>query len=116
MVRIVDFGLDDFIMATRLNKRHSETCRQRIKTSQLINRLQKHALGKLTKEMTDSQRDAAKFLVSQSMSKPAQTIIQDITTRNANELSDGELADIATGGSAGAKSEKGSSKRPVSVH
>ena len=103
-------------MATRLNKRHSDSCRTRIKTSQLINRLQKHALGKLKIAMTDSQRDAAKFLISQTMAKPAQTIIQDITTRTAVELTDEQLADIATSGRTGTDSKTKRTQQPTRIH
>jgi hypothetical protein len=64
-------------MAARLNPRHQDMVRAKIQTSQLINRLQNHAFGKL--ELTDAQRDSAKFLISKSLSNPpeAQTITHD---------------------------------------
>lgn len=55
-------------MAARLNKRHSDMVRKKIQTSQLINLLQDHALGE--KEISDSQRDSAKFLINKSISNP----------------------------------------------
>lgn len=55
-------------MAARLNPRHSEMVRAKIKTSQLINRLQDEALGKIS--LTDGQRDSARFLVNKSLSNP----------------------------------------------
>lgn len=39
-------------MATRLRKAHQDTVREKIRTSQLINRLQNHALGKIKLETT----------------------------------------------------------------
>ena len=101
-------------MAARLNKRHSDSCRQRIQTSQLLNRLQKHALGEI--EMTTEQRDSAKFLISMSMSKPAQQIVQDITNRTVSELSDAEIdrriAELTAGDQ---KTQKGQ-KKSTQVH
>lgn len=40
---------------------HQDSVRAKIQASQLINRLQKDAMGEL--ELTDGQRDSAKFLV-----------------------------------------------------
>lgn len=68
-------------MAVRLNRNHSESVLRRIQTSQLVNRLQKHALGLLRgppKEanpegdlisMTDSQVRATCFLIERSLAK-----------------------------------------------
>lgn len=58
-------------MAARLNPRHQEMVRAKIQTSQLINRLQDHAFGRM--EMPDSQRDSAKFLIGKSLSNPAES-------------------------------------------
>ncbi len=57
-------------MAARLNPRHSETVRAKIQASVLIDRLQKHAEGKL--EMTDSQIKAAQTLLDRSVPKLSQ--------------------------------------------
>lgn len=54
-------------MAARLNARHSESCIARIRTSQLINRLQQHAFGKT--ELTRTQVDAAKFLIERTLAR-----------------------------------------------
>jgi hypothetical protein len=56
-------------MAARLNPRHSDMVRTKIKCSQLINLLQKHALD--GEEIADSRRDSAKFLIGMSLAKPA---------------------------------------------
>lgn len=55
-------------MAARLNRLHQESVKQKIQTSQLINRLQKHALGEI--ELSDSQRDSIKFLINKTVSNP----------------------------------------------
>lgn len=54
-------------MAVRLNARHSESCLKRIRTSQLLNRVQEHALGKLTMQKTELQ--AACFLIERTLAK-----------------------------------------------
>lgn len=53
----------------RKNLSHPQRVRDRIRLGQLARRLQDHAFGAVA--MTDSQRDAAKFLVSMAMPKPA---------------------------------------------
>jgi hypothetical protein len=54
-------------MAARLNPRHSELCLKRIKTSQLINRLQDNALGEV--EMDQVEAANARFLVERTLAK-----------------------------------------------
>ena len=61
-------------MAARLNLRHSNMVREKIRTSQLINLLQNHALDDEGKEIADSRRDSAKFLIGMALSKPPQEI------------------------------------------
>lgn len=46
-------------MAARINRKHQETVREKIKASQLINRLTNHALGDLKKPMDATQVTAA---------------------------------------------------------
>jgi hypothetical protein len=55
-------------MAVRLNPRNAESVRQKIQVSQLINRVQSHALGEV--EMTSTQLDAAKFLLNKRIPNP----------------------------------------------
>lgn len=55
-------------MAARLNNRHQDMIRQKIQVSQLINRLQKEALGEI--ELTQGQRESAKFLIGKVLSNP----------------------------------------------
>lgn len=55
-------------MAARLNPKNAESTRQKIQTTQLVKRLQGHALGEV--EMTSTQIDAAKFLINKRMPNP----------------------------------------------
>lgn len=52
-------------MAERLRKMHQDDVRTKIQTSQLINRLQNHALGEL--EMEPSQIKAAEVLIRKTL-------------------------------------------------
>jgi len=54
-------------VAARLNRNHSELVLKRIKTSQLVNRLQDNAFGKI--ELTDGQIASAKFLIERTVAK-----------------------------------------------
>lgn len=60
-------------MAARKNKvKLTDTWKERIRTSMLLNRLNNHALG--DEEMTSTQIDAAKFLLNKVISNaPTQT-------------------------------------------
>ena len=62
-------------MAARLNRRHSDMVRDKIQATQLIKRLQDEALGEL--ELTDGQRDSAKFLISKAIGNPPQEILSE---------------------------------------
>lgn len=55
-------------MAVRLNPKTAEAVRQRIQTTQLVKRVQGHALGEV--EMSSTQLDAAKFLINKRMPNP----------------------------------------------
>lgn len=52
-------------MAARLNNRHQEMVRDKIQASQLINRLQDHALGET--ELSASQIKAIEILLKKSI-------------------------------------------------
>ncbi len=62
-------------MAARLNRRHSDMVRDKIQATQLIKRLQDEALGEL--QLTDGQRDSAKFLISKAIGNPPQEILSE---------------------------------------
>lgn len=53
-------------MAARLNKLHQEDIRQKIQASQLVNRLQNHALGEGV-ELSMSQMKAIEILLRKSI-------------------------------------------------
>jgi len=57
-------------MAARLNPRHSEMVREKIRASVLIDRLQKHVVGEI--EMTATQIAAANTLLDRSVPKLSQ--------------------------------------------
>ena len=54
-------------MATRLNKLHSDEIRLKIQTSQLINRLQNHALSDGEDELSMSRMKAIEILLRKSI-------------------------------------------------
>ncbi len=62
-------------MAARLDRSHSMEIRRKIQTSQLINRLQSEALGEI--ELSDGQRDSAKFLIHKAIGNPTQEILAE---------------------------------------
>lgn len=49
--------------------------REKIQASQLINRLQSEALGEI--ELTDGQRDSAKFLINKAIGNPPQEVLTE---------------------------------------
>ena len=57
-------------MPARLNPRHTEMVRQKIQASVIIDRLQKHVMGKL--DLSASQIKAAEALLDRSVPKIAQ--------------------------------------------
>jgi len=70
--------------------------RERIQTSMLVQRLTDHVLGKV--EMEKSQVTAALGLLKKSLPDlHATEFTGTMTHRDANELTDAELADIASG-------------------
>jgi len=69
-------------MAKRLNPRHQEMVRHKIQTVKLIARLQDDAFGLL--QLTDGQRDSAKFLIGKSLSNPP--VITDLNVSGGLSL------------------------------
>ena len=64
-------------MAARLRQTHQEEVKEKIQTSQLINRLNNHIDGKI--ELSNSQIDAIKFLINKRLSNAPTEIDQNIT-------------------------------------
>lgn len=54
-------------MAARIRKKHQDETRARIQTSQLINRLQNHALSEEVNELKPSQLRAIEILLKKSL-------------------------------------------------
>lgn len=70
--------------------------RERIQTTKLVDRLTDHVLGKV--EMQPTQVTAALGLLKKALPDlSASELTATVTHRDANELSDAELADIASG-------------------
>ncbi len=64
-------------MAARKNTAHLQKTRDKIRTTQLLNRLQDHVVGKV--EMTSSQIRAAEILLNKTLPNlQAQTIDVDV--------------------------------------
>ncbi len=62
-------------MAARKNKiKLTETWKEKIRVSMLLNRVNNHALGE--EEMTNTQLDAAKFLLNKVIANPATDVNQ----------------------------------------
>jgi hypothetical protein len=102
-------------MAVRKRLAHPEVVRQRIQTSQLVNRLTDHAHGHV--EMTSTQVTAALGLLRKSL--PDLTAIThsgSIETTKPEELSDERLAHIAAGSSSGASETPWSEEEPREIH
>jgi hypothetical protein len=72
-------------MAARLNPFNQETVKQKIQATQLVKRLQDHVLGEV--EMSQSQIDAAKFLLNKRLSNAPTEVKQELTGKDGNPLS-----------------------------
>lgn len=88
-------------MAARVRKiRHDEETRAKIQTSQLINRLQSHVLGKV--ELSPTQVRSAEILLKKTIPDLSATELSgSVDFKRAGEISDDELANIAAGSSKG---------------
>lgn len=92
-----------------------EIVRQRIRVGVILNRLKNHMLGRI--EMSSTQLQAAQILLKKAL--PDLAAVEHTGTLNvqdARELTDAELANIATAGSAGATEQADSSKVVREVH
>ena len=96
-------------MAKRRTAWTPDKVRQRIKVGVLVTRLKDHALGAI--EMSATQIKAAEILLRKAI--PDLKSVEhsgEITQRHVTELSDAELAYLATG------SSEGASTPPESTH
>ncbi|MEE8208854.1 MAG: hypothetical protein V3T88_07895 [Nitrosomonadaceae bacterium] len=107
-------------MAARNRKGLSEATRSRIQTTMIVKRLEKHILAKPEKIdgeyvvkdlMTQSQVSAALGLIKKTLPDlSAVELSGEVIHKDANELSDSELANIAAGSSTGTVEQTDSSQ------
>jgi hypothetical protein len=102
-------------MAARKNLQHPEIVRQRIRTTQLMKRLQAQAFGKL--DLTQLQQRAIEILLRKTLPDlTAVTHSGSVEMVKPDELTDNVLAHIASTGSAGASEAPPSPKEPSELH
>lgn len=105
-------------MAARKNKiRHDDETRAKIKTSQLINRLQDHVDGAV--DMKTTQVTAALGLLKKTLPDLSQSDVNHTVKRDATDYSREELVEIlrnARNGGAGASEQDRGPTEPDSVH
>ena len=101
-------------MAIRKNLSHPDIVRQRIRVSQLLNRLQKQAFGKL--ELTQGQQKAIEILLRKALPDLSQVAHTGFIERRPEDFSDTDLVDIATRGSDRAAEETPSQTEPSELH
>jgi hypothetical protein len=105
-------------VAARTNKiRHDDETRAKIKTSQLINRLQDHVDGKV--DMKGSQVTAGLGLLKKTLPDLTQSDVNHTVKRDATDYTREELVEIlrnARNGSGGTAEKTGLSDEPDRVH
>lgn len=102
-------------MAARIRKvKHDDATREKIKTSQLVNRLTDHAFGKV--ELQPTQVRAIEILLKKTMPDLAQTTSTVTHIHDTSEMSDAQLADIAAGRGPRTVATQDSSEEPSQVH
>src|SRR5271170_126148 len=102
-------------MAARITQWTPDIVRQRIKTSHLVRVLQDHVFG--TCELSATQLRAAECLLRKTL--PDQSSVAhtgSIDLVKPEELSDNDLAHIATAGSTRAIEAPGSEEEPSELH
>ena len=84
-------------MATRLTKRQTDSCRDKIQASMLINRLQDHIAGKI--DLSSSQVRGIEILLNKSLpSLQATELDATVNTSDAASMTDAQLVAIASSG------------------
>jgi hypothetical protein len=95
--------------------KHTQIARERIRVGMLLGRLQRHVKGDV--EMSPTQIRAAEILLKKAL--PDLTSIEHsgaIEHRSAVELTDEQLAAIASGSSAGIVAAPTGADEPAGVH
>jgi hypothetical protein len=93
--------------ATKRNAMLHEEARQKIRTTQLINRLQDHALGSV--EMTATQVQATRILLGKCLPDMTEAKVT-VHSGDARQMSDAELLDVIAGRSGARASSEASSE------
>lgn len=85
-------------MAARLNNRHQQMIRDKIQTSQLINRLQKYVDGEI--ELTTGQVRSIEILLNKSLPSLSSTELDASlsTDKTIDQYTDAELFAVINGG------------------
>lgn len=84
-------------MPARHRLNHNESCREKIRTSQLLNRLQDHAFGRI--DLNPCQIKSIEILLKKTLPDLVAVEGHLHVTHDAEQLSDAELLSIAAGGS-----------------
>lgn len=101
-------------MAVRKRLFHPEEVRQKIRTSQLVNRLNSFVNGEI--ELSPHQVTAALGLIRKTMPDLSAVAHSGHIDKKPEEMSDTDLTHIATAGSARAIEAPGSEKEPGELH
>ena len=79
----------------RLTKRQADSCRAKIRTTQLINRLQANANNELEKEMSTGQVRSAEILLNKTLPNLSATELKADVSNTVEAMSDAELLAMA---------------------
>jgi len=102
------------VRGVRLDPKHQARTRAKIQTSQIINRLTDHVLGKV--EMKPSQVTAALGLLKKSLPDLTAADNRSLVRHEIVNLSDAELADIAAHGGTRDPEKESRPGEPDSLH
>lgn len=102
-------------MAARLNRKHQEFVRDKIRATQLVNRLENHAFGEV--DLTPTQIKAIEILLRKCVPDlSAVTHSGSVEHKHARQMSDDELAHIASGSGSGTVDAQESAADAPSLH
>jgi len=102
-------------MAARKTVKLSSEWRERIKAGEIIERMQRCALGEI--EMTATQIRAAETLLRKALPDLSSVEYKgELNVNSVTELTDAALAAIASRGSAGTDKPQGKQKEPTGLH
>lgn len=76
-------------MATRSNREHQESVIETIQSTQIVNRLQKHFNGELSKPLDATQLKAAEMLLARTM--PTLSAVEQTNVNPMDQMSEAQL-------------------------